>query len=84
MNGYTVTRTVTRQGPQWAVRGLVVNADGFKLPQRPLFFVAHDLMGEKLIEVNITSPTGIQELGRFLGRPVEDDVIAWVEARAGA
>jgi hypothetical protein len=29
------------------------------------------LIGEKLIEVNVTSPTGIQELARFLGRPVE-------------
>ena len=40
---------------------------------------------ERLIEVNVTSPTGIQELARHLGRPVEEDVIAWVGAsRPGA
>ncbi len=47
-----------------------------------LFFVGLDFIGEKLIEVNVTSPTGIQELARFLGRPVEQDVIRWVEAKA--
>jgi hypothetical protein len=34
--------------------------------------------------VNETSPTGIQELSRFVGRPVEEDVIAWVETQATA
>jgi glutathione synthase len=47
-----------------------------------LYFVGLDLIGERLIEVNVTSPTGIQELSRFEGRPVEEEVIAWVEARA--
>lgn len=55
-----------------------------KLVEHGLFFVGLDLIGEKLIEVNVTSPTGIQELGRFLGRPVEQDVIRWVEARVAA
>ena len=41
-----------------------------------------DLIGEKLIEVNVTSPTGIQELGRHQGKHPEEDVIAWVEKRA--
>ena len=35
-----------------------------------------------LTEVNVTSPTGIQELGRFTGTNPSDHVIAWVEARA--
>src|SRR5690606_21532649 len=30
-----------------------------------LFFVGLDLIGGRLIEVNVTSPTGIQELGRM-------------------
>jgi glutathione synthase len=58
-------------------------AIGPRLSAEGLYFVGLDLIGEKLIEVNVTSPTGIQELGRHLGRPVEEDVIAWVEARAG-
>jgi len=62
----------------------VVAAVGPKLAQHGLFFVGLDLIGEKLIEVNVTSPTGIQELARFLGRPVEQDVIRWVEAKVNA
>ncbi|HSC86242.1 MAG TPA: glutathione synthase [Polyangiaceae bacterium] len=55
-----------------------------------LWFVGLDLIAEKLIEVNVTSPTGIQELGRLGGwtgegqsagaRP-EEQVIRWVEKR---
>jgi glutathione synthase len=62
----------------------VVAAVGPKLVEHGLYFVGLDLIGEKLIEVNVTSPTGIQELGRFLGRPVEQDVIRWVEAKVAA
>lgn len=52
---------------------------GPRLAQVGLFFVGLDLIGEKLIEVNVTSPTGIQELGRFLGTRPELEVIHWVE-----
>lgn len=57
---------------------------GAALRAQGLWFVGLDLIGEKLIEVNVTSPTGIQELGRFQGRPTEQDVIAWVEKRVTA
>jgi glutathione synthase len=53
-----------------------------KLREHGLWFVGLDLIGEKLIEVNVTSPTGIQELGRHQGKRPEEDVIAWVERRA--
>jgi glutathione synthase len=57
----------------------VVAAVGPKLVAHGLYFVGLDLIGERLIEVNVTSPTGIQELSKHVGRPVEEDVIAWVE-----
>jgi glutathione synthase len=57
---------------------------GAQLRARGLWFVGLDLIGEKLIEVNVTSPTGIQELSRFQGRPTEEDVIAWLEKRVSA
>lgn len=60
----------------------LVEAIGPRLVSHGLYFVGLDLIGEKLIEVNVTSPTGIQELARFLGRPVEQDVIRWAENRA--
>lgn len=64
-----------------AAESAVVAAVGPKLVEHGLYFVGLDLIGEKLIEVNVTSPTGIQELSRFLGRPVEEDVIRWLEAK---
>jgi glutathione synthase len=36
-----------------------------------------------MTEVNVTSPTGIQELSRHLGRDVAEEVIEWIERRAG-
>ena len=56
----------------------IVNAVGVQLVEYGLYFVGLDFIGEKLIEVNVTSPTGLQELARFQGRPVEQDVIRWV------
>ncbi|MGH7280694.1 MAG: glutathione synthase, partial [Polyangiaceae bacterium] len=44
-----------------------------------LVFVGLDMIGERLTEVNVTSPTGIQELARHLARDVAEDVIVWVE-----
>lgn len=67
-----------------AAEQAVVAGVGPKLVEHGLYFVGLDLIGEKLIEVNVTSPTGIQELARFLGRPVEQDVIRWVEAKVQA
>ena len=50
-----------------------------KLRQDGLIFVGLDIVGEHLTEVNVTSPTGIQELGRFDGTKPEETVIRWLE-----
>lgn len=55
---------------------------GAELSARGLWFVGLDLIGERLIEVNVTSPTGLQQLARHQGKPLEEDVIAWVESRS--
>lgn len=47
-----------------------------------LVFVGLDFIGGRLTEVNVTSPTGIQELSRHVGRDVAEDVIAWIERRS--
>ncbi len=57
---------------------------GAELSARGLWFVGLDLIGEKLIEVNVTSPTGLQQLARHHGKPLEQEVIAWAEARSRA
>jgi glutathione synthase len=48
-----------------------------------LVFVGLDFIGGRLTEVNVTSPTGIQELSRHRGKDVAEDVIAWIEKHAG-
>jgi glutathione synthase len=53
-----------------------------RLADDGLVFVGLDFIGGKLTEVNVTSPTGIQELGRHLGRDVAATVIEWVERGA--
>ncbi|MCC7535599.1 MAG: glutathione synthase [Deltaproteobacteria bacterium] len=47
-----------------------------------LWFVGLDVIGGKLTEVNVTSPTGIQEMGRLDGKPREPAVLDWLEGRA--
>jgi len=59
----------------------LVDEVGPALLAHGLYFVGLDLIGGKLIEVNVTSPTGIQELGRLTGSHPEAAVIEWVEAR---
>lgn len=47
-----------------------------------LYFVGLDVIGGKLTEVNVTSPTGIQELSRFTGSDPEGKVLTWIELNA--
>lgn len=62
----------------------LVAAIGPQLHRAGLDFVGLDLIGGKLIEVNVTSPTGIQELGRLTGTSPEVRVIEWVEKQVEA
>jgi glutathione synthase len=57
----------------------MIKAIGPRLREEGLFFVGLDVIGGKLTEVNVTSPTGIQQLSQHLGRDAAADVIAWVE-----
>lgn len=45
------------------------------------FFVGIDIIGGKLIEINVTSPTGLQELSRFSGVDHHLDIIRRLEER---
>lgn len=45
----------------------ICDAIGPELKRRGLVFVGIDVIGDKLTEVNVTSPTGIQEMKRFSG-----------------
>jgi glutathione synthase len=45
-----------------------------------LYFVGLDVIGGKLTEVNVTSPTGLQQMNKFDGVDYTAKVVAWVEA----
>ena len=54
------------------------------LLEQGLYFVGIDLLGDALIEVNVTSPTCLQEINRMTGEQLEDRVIAFAEELAGS
>jgi glutathione synthase len=46
-----------------------------------LYFVGLDIIGDYVTEVNVTSPTGVQEINRLDGVKLEANVIDFVESR---
>jgi glutathione synthase len=59
----------------------ICNIIGPALKERGLIFVGIDVIGEYLTEINVTSPTGIQEINRFDDVTIERDVWDAIERR---
>ena len=57
----------------------ICRAFGPELRARGIFFAGIDVIGEMLIEVNVTSPTGLQELSRFTGESLNHRIIEALE-----
>ena len=55
-----------------------------RLARDGLYFVGLDIIGDYLTEVNVTSPTGIQEINLLDNTNLEARVIDFVEAHVGA
>lgn len=51
------------------------------LKERGLIFVGIDVIGDWLTEINVTSPTGLQEIGRFDGTSLEGKIWDAIEDR---
>ncbi len=56
---------------------------GPELKRRGLVFVGIDVIGNYLTEINVTSPTGIQEIKRFGGADIAALIWDAIEARVG-
>jgi glutathione synthase len=56
---------------------------GPELKNRGLIFVGIDVIGDYLTEINVTSPTGLQEINRFDGTRLEMKIWDAIEARLG-
>ena len=56
---------------------------GPELSKRGLIFVGIDVIGDRLTEINVTSPTGIHEINRLDGVKIEAAIWDAIEARLG-
>ena len=57
---------------------------GPALRERGMIFVGIDVIGDYLTEINVTSPTGLQEIARFDGVHLEKAIWDAIEARRNA
>lgn len=60
----------------------IVDAVGPVLAEKGLFFVGIDVIGGRLTEINVTSPTGVQEVDALNGSCLEGRILDRVEALA--
>ena len=56
-------------------------AIGPTLKERGLIFVGIDVIGDYMTEINVTSPTGIQEINRLDDVRIEADIWNAIEGR---
>src|SRR5262249_31342294 len=59
----------------------ICEAIGPSLKRRGLVFVGIDVIGDYLTEINVTSPTGLQEINRFDNVRLEERIWDAIEAR---
>ena len=59
----------------------ICTAIGPALEERGLIFVGIDVIGDYLTEINVTSPTGIQEINRLDGVEIEREIWDAIEKR---
>jgi glutathione synthase len=62
----------------------ICEAIGPALKEKGLIFVGIDVIGDYLTEINVTSPTGIQEIDRFDGVNLSQGIWDAIEARYAA
>jgi glutathione synthase len=54
------------------------------LREQGLVLAGLDVIGDRLTEINVTSPTGLREIEALTGRCLAADIVAWVESRRHA
>ncbi len=59
----------------------ICEAIGPELKSRGLIFVGIDVIGGMLTEINVTSPTGLQEINRFNDASLESDIWDAIESK---
>ncbi len=75
VGGKSVKETLTRRDRE------ICEIIGPELARRGLLFVGIDVIGNYLTEINVTSPTGLQQINRFDGVSLEAAIWDSIEAR---
>ena len=75
VGGVPVKATLTRRDRE------ICAAIGPALKERGLVFVGIDVIGNWLTEINVTSPTGLQQINRFDGVNLEGHIWDVVEEK---
>jgi glutathione synthase len=78
VGGTAVKASLTRREEE------ICEAIGPALQRHGMIFVGIDVIGDYLTEINVTSPTGLQEVNRFDGARLEAKVWDAIEARYAA
>ncbi|MBV8169121.1 MAG: glutathione synthase, partial [Alphaproteobacteria bacterium] len=78
VGGKATKTTLTRREHE------ICEAIGPELKARGLVFVGIDVIGDYITEINVTSPTGIQEINRLDGVALERQIWDAIEARRAA
>jgi glutathione synthase len=83
VGGTAVKATLTKRDRE------ICETIGPELSRRGLLFVGIDVIGDWLTEINVTSPTGLQQVDRFDGVCLEAEIwdrieVRWQETRARA
>ena len=73
-----------KKAPLTDVDRAIVARVGPFLKEHGLFFVGIDVIGDKLTEINVTSPTGVQEINALDDTKLEAVFLDRVEALAAA
>ena len=72
-----------RKSPLSARDREICEAIGPALQEKGLIFVGIDVIGDYMTEINVTSPTGLQEINRLDGVTLESDIWDVIERRHG-
>ena len=75
VGGKAVKDTLTRRDHE------ICEIIGPELHERGLIFVGIDVIGDYLTEINVTSPTGLQQINRFDGVSLEAQIWDRIEVR---
>ncbi|MEL6870701.1 MAG: glutathione synthase [Pseudomonadota bacterium] len=59
----------------------IAKAVGPMLRERGVVFAGLDVIGDKLTEINVTSPTGIREIDKHFGTSIAGDLMAAIAAK---